>query len=235
VPKPVSFAWCGNAFSPEARAELERLGYQYGRRGMQPEVPYGEMQVGPVYEPSRHDRLLIPTTGDAYPKWTFEHFEKIVAQAAPNRYVVLQFHGVPDVEHPWVHTPPEMFEKYMRHLKANGFRGIALRQLESVAQSVSADPVRKRRHPEPRNKVLARPFIEENPLPLATGRQSRLAPFPGHEHPRIGFLEGAIAPLRGTKAMVFLPWDPDSYVVVDVPEAIFAGKRLLFLAHTHIP
>ena len=41
VPKPVSFAWCGNAFSPEARTELERLGYQYGRRGMQPEVPYG--------------------------------------------------------------------------------------------------------------------------------------------------------------------------------------------------
>ena len=152
VPKPVSFAWCGNAFSPEALAELGRLGYQYARRGMQPEVAYGEMQVGPAYEPLRHDRLLIPTTGDAYPKWTIEHFEKVIAQAAPGRYAVLQFHGVPDVAHPWVHTPPEMFEKFMRHLKAKGFRCIAMNQLGPVAQTISSDPIRRVRYPEPKIK-----------------------------------------------------------------------------------
>ena len=235
VPRPVSFAWCGNAFCPEALAVLERLGYKYARRGMQPELPYGEIQVGPAYDPARHDRLLIPTTGDAYPKWTVEHFEKVIAQSAPGRVVVLQFHGVPDVAHPWVHTPTEMFEKYMRLLKARGFRGIAMRDLEPVAHTLPADPMRKVRYPEPPNGKLALPFAEANPLPLVTGRQSRIAPFPGHEHPRIGFLEGAIAPLRGTKAMAFLPWDPDSYVVIDVPEAIFAGKTLLYLAHTHVP
>ena len=235
APKPVSFAWCGNAFCPEALAELERLGYQFARRGMQPERPYGEIQVGPAYEPLRHDRLLIPTTGDAYPKWTVEHFEKVVAQAGQGRIVVIQFHGVPDVKHPWVHTPPEMFEKYMRHLKAKGFRGIALRDLAPAARTVPADPMRKARYPAPKDGRLARPFAEENPLPPVTGRQARIAPFSGREHPRTGFLEGAIAPLRGTKAMAFLPWYPDSYVVIDVPEAIFAGKRLLFLAHTHIP
>jgi len=37
------------------------------------------------------------------------------------------------------------------------------------------------------------------------------------------------------KASVFLPWDPTSYVVVDLPEAIFSHNRLLYLAHTHIP
>ena len=235
VPKPVSFAWCGNAFSPEALAELERLGYKYARRGMQPEKAYGQIQVGPAYQPSRHDRLLIPTTGDAYPAWTFEHFEKVLAQAGRGRYVVLQFHGVPDLAHPWVHTPPEKFERYMRHLKAAGFRVIALRDLEPVARTISADLMRRARYPEPKDGRLARPFVEEHPLPPVTGRQCRIAPFPGHEHPRIGFLEGAIAPLRGTKAMAFLPWDPDSYVVIDVPEAIFAGKKLLFLAHTHVP
>lgn len=235
VPKPVSFGWPGNAFSPEALAELERLGYMFARRGMQPEKPYGQNQVGPAYEPSRHDRLLIPTTGDAYPNWTMEHFEKVIAQAAPGRFAVLQFHGVPDVKHPWVHTPPEMFEKYMRRLKEKGFRGIALRDLEPVAQRVASDPARTLRHPEPKDGRLARPFAEEHPLPPVTGRQARIAPFPGHEHPRIGFLEGAIAPLRGTKAMAFPPWDPESYVVIDLPEAIFAGKRLLFLAHTHVP
>ncbi|MCW5980287.1 MAG: polysaccharide deacetylase family protein [Bryobacteraceae bacterium] len=204
VGKPASFAWCGNGFCPEALAELDRLGYRYARRGMQPEKPYGEMQVGPGYEPSRHDRLLIPTTGDAYPDWTLEHFDEVIARAGPERYVVLQFHGVPDVKHPWVHTPPEMFERYMRRLRAKGFRGIAMRDLEGVARTVASDPMRWVRYPEPKDGKLARPFAEEHPLPKVTGRQARVAPFPGHEHPRIGFLEGAIAPLRGTKAMAFL-------------------------------
>jgi hypothetical protein len=34
---------------------------------------------------------------------------------------------------------------------------------------------------------------------------------------------------------VFLPWDATSYVVVDLPEAIFSRNRLIYLAHTHIP
>jgi peptidoglycan/xylan/chitin deacetylase (PgdA/CDA1 family) len=235
VPKPESFAWCGNAFSPEALGELERLGYKYARRGMQPELPYGEIQVGPAYDPARHDRLLIPTTGDAYPKWTIEYFEKVIAQSEAGRVVVLQFHGVPDVAHPWVHTPPEMFEKYMRLLKVRGYRGIAMRDLAPVARTLPADPMRKVRYPQPKDGKLALPYADAHPLPLVTGRQSRIAPYPGHENPRIGFLEGAIAPRRGTKAMAFLPWDPDSYVVIDIPEAIFSGKRLLQLAHTHIP
>ncbi|MCP4261346.1 MAG: hypothetical protein GY774_28175 [Planctomycetes bacterium] len=45
-------------------------------------------------------------------------------------------------------------------------------------------------------------------------------PYPGGRHPRIGFLEGAIEPQRETKFSVFTPWDKNSYVVVDLPEAI---------------
>jgi peptidoglycan/xylan/chitin deacetylase (PgdA/CDA1 family) len=235
VPKPISFAWCGNAFGPEALAELERLGYQYARRGMQPERPYGEIRVGPAYDPRRHDKLLIPTTGDAYPEWTLEHFDSVLDAAAPGQLVVLQFHGVPDEAHPWVNTPADKFESYMRRLKERGFRGIALRDLAGTAQSVPTDPTRHIRYPAPKDGTLPQPFEKERPLPLLTGRQTRLAPFPAHEHPRAGFFEGAIAPLRGTKAMAFLPWDPDAYVVIDLPEAIFAGRDLLFLAHTHIP
>src|SRR5258708_31813455 len=41
--------------------------------------------------------------------------------------------------------------------------------------------------------------------------------------------------MRGTKASIFLPWDRASYVVVDLPEAIFSNLGLLFLAHTHVP
>lgn len=63
----------------------------------------------------------------------------------------------------------------------------------------------------------------------------KVLPYPGGRHPRIGFLEGAINPERGTKASVFLPWRPSDYVVVDIPEAIWANNELIYLAHTHIP
>ncbi|HIA46823.1 MAG TPA: polysaccharide deacetylase family protein, partial [Candidatus Hydrogenedentes bacterium] len=78
IPKPGSFAWCGNAFGPEARTVLQAAGYQYARRGMQPEIPYGEIVPGPLYDPAQHDPLLIPTAGDGYPEWTLDHFKKVV-------------------------------------------------------------------------------------------------------------------------------------------------------------
>jgi len=59
-------------------------------------------------------------------------------------------------------------------------------------------------------------------------------PYPGGRHPRIGFLEGAIEPQRETKFSIFAPWDKNSYVVVDLPEAIWSNLGLTYLAHTHI-
>lgn len=59
-------------------------------------------------------------------------------------------------------------------------------------------------------------------------------PYPGGRHPRIGFLNGAVDPQRETKVSVFTPWDAHSYVVVDVPEAIWHQRGLLYLAHTHV-
>ncbi len=61
-----------------------------------------------------------------------------------------------------------------------------------------------------------------------------MMPYPGGRHPRIGFLEGAIDPQRETKLSIFTPWDPGSYVVADVPEAIWSNLGLTYLAHTHI-
>lgn len=59
-------------------------------------------------------------------------------------------------------------------------------------------------------------------------------PYPGGRHPRIGFLDGAIDPQRETKFSVFTPWDANSYVALDVPEAIWSNLGLTYLAHTHI-
>jgi len=59
-------------------------------------------------------------------------------------------------------------------------------------------------------------------------------PYPGGRHPRIGFLDGAVDPQRETKFSVFTPWDANSYVVLDLPEAIWSNLGLTYLAHTHI-
>jgi hypothetical protein len=59
-------------------------------------------------------------------------------------------------------------------------------------------------------------------------------PYPGGRHPRIGFLDGAVDPQRETKLSIFTPWDPASYVVLDLPEALWSNLGLTYLAHTHV-
>jgi len=283
VPRPESFAYPGNSFSPEAVRVLEGRGYRFARRGTEPEVPYQEMQSGPLFDPMRHHPLLIPTTGDSHPGWTAEHFQHVVSGAQIGKIVVLQFHGVPDRAHPWVYTPPENFRKYMAFLKENGFRGIALRDLKQCVdlKRPPADPNLAIRYPneecechdlplemlatradlrywlknmlcfhqytlaeaaevcgmtEDEVKKQAMDFGFFPPSRVSAAEQQiRVLPYPGGRSPRIGFQEGEINPMRGTKASVSLPWDPSSYVVVDLPEAIFCNLGLIFLAHTDIP
>lgn len=82
---------------------------------------------------------------------------------------------------------------------------------------------------------ISRRLAEAPISPLSGGRSLIVLPYPGGRHPRIGFLDGAVDPQRDTKISVFTPWDPSSYVVVDVPEAIFCNLGLIYLAHTHVP
>ena len=129
IPRPVSFAYPGNAIHPGALPLLRELGFRFARRGAQPEFAY-ETGRGVAYEPGEDHPLLIPTTGDARPDWTLEDLKRAVSAARNGRIAVLQFHGVPDREHPWVNTPPERFVEYLGWLKANGYQCIAVRDLE---------------------------------------------------------------------------------------------------------
>lgn len=128
IPRPVSFAYPGNAIHPGALPLLKELGIRWARRGAQPEFAY-ETGRGIAYEPLHDHPLLLPTTGDARPNWTLENLQRAVAHAKDGRIAVLQFHGVPDREHPWVNTPPERFVEYLTWLKENGYRCIAVRDL----------------------------------------------------------------------------------------------------------
>jgi hypothetical protein len=86
------------------------------------------------------------------------------------------------------------------------------------------------------NAALKRFRIEAGKMPArGPGSPLLVLPYPGGRHPRIGFLDGAVRPQRDTKFSVFTPWDDSSYVVVDMPEAIWSNLGLTYLAHTHVP
>ena len=145
VTRPVSFAYPGNSFAPEAMQRVSEHRFKFARRGVQPEAHYGTLETGATYDPKRNHPLLIPTTGDAYPNWTLEHFKRIVACATNGQIVVLQFHGVPDISHPWVSTPTERFHDYMIYLKTNNFQCVSLRELEPFVdrKNLPIDPLWK--------------------------------------------------------------------------------------------
>ena len=142
IPRATSFSWPGNALTLEALPVLRDLGIQFARRGGAPEFPYEEGR-GFAYEPGEDHPLLIPSAGDGRPKWSLEDFKRAVSQAKDGRIAVLQFHGVPDRDHPWVNTPPERFKEYLQYLREQKFKVIALRDLAGYVDPKKApgDPM----------------------------------------------------------------------------------------------
>lgn len=130
IPRAKTFAWPGNALTVEALGPLRELGILFARRGGAPEFPYDEGR-GHAYEPVLDHPLLIPSAGDARPAWKLEDFIRAVEQAKNGKIAVLQFHGVPDLQHPWVSTPPELFEQYMNYLHEQRFKVISLGALKN--------------------------------------------------------------------------------------------------------
>lgn len=129
IPKPVTFAWPGNAMTPAAFDILREHGIVFARRGGAPEYPYEEGR-GFAYEIAHDHPLMIPSAGDARPKWTLPDFIRAVKQATNGRIAVLQFHGVPDTAHDWVSSSQQNFEAYMKYLHLEGYKVIALRDLQ---------------------------------------------------------------------------------------------------------
>jgi peptidoglycan/xylan/chitin deacetylase (PgdA/CDA1 family) len=156
IPRPTSFAYPGNTIDPAALEMLAGLGFRFGRRGGAPEYPYEEGN-GFAYEPGRDHPLLLPSAGDARPVWTLDNLKRATSQAVKGKVAILQFHGAPDVEHPWVHTPPERFEEYMKYLHDERFTVIALRDLAKYVDWTQrpADPWRVI---EERKKSLAKHY-----------------------------------------------------------------------------
>ena len=286
IPRPVSFAWPGNAIHPEALAVLRTAGIKFARRGGEPEYSY-EKGRGVAYEPGLDHPLLIPSAADARPKWELDDFVFGASQAHSGQIAVLQFHGVPDLAHPWVNSSIKQFEQYMQYLADNNYKVIAMRDLEKYVDpdvvpsrwdAAIVDRARFLKSKQPRvnfrplesdaaqwleNMIIwhgfspseisaatglsnqeVRQTVKQNGLTFNARHTQRkmssikILPYPGGRHPRTGFLDGAIRPQRETKLSVFLPWNPQHYVVLDIPEAIRRDNEsrngLLYLAHSHV-
>ena len=167
IPQPVSFAYPGNSITPAALPVLAQHGFRFARRGGTPEYPYRDGR-GSAYEPGLDHPLLIPTAGDARPAWTLADFRRAVGQAQFGRIAVLQFHGVPDRSHPWVHTSRQQFEGYMKYLALNKYQVIALRDLDKYVSvgAVPRDPLaaiedRQKMNAAKKSRLVFRPPTSE--------------------------------------------------------------------------
>ncbi len=63
---------------------------------------------------------------------------KAFGEARNGKIVVLTIHGVPDLEHPWVNTPPELFKEYLQYLSDQHFTVISLRELNNYINAREA-------------------------------------------------------------------------------------------------
>ena len=131
IPHPISFAYPGYDTHPRAVEVLYNKGYQFARVGGS--YTYNPEKDHPYYIPS------FSTSGNDSAR-----VFKALQQAKQNEIVVLTLHGVPDLVHPWVNTPPELFEAYLAYLKANNFTVWGLKELkkyinfEEAYQTLSA-------------------------------------------------------------------------------------------------
>lgn len=206
IPRPVSFAYPGNAIAKEGLPALKELGFRFARRGGSPEYPY-EAGLGIAYEPNLDHPLLIPTTGDARPTWTLENLRRAVSQARHGNIAVLQFHGVPDTAHSWVSTRPEQFAAFMKYLADEHCTVIALRDLARYVDPEVA----------PQN---AFGVIEDRQRLIAAGRDMSNSRPAKHDDDLRDWLENALAAHR------FTPTEAGAALGMSADEVLAAAERL---------
>lgn len=125
ISKPSNFAYPGYGLDAQSLEFLKEKDYVFARAG-------GSRS----YDPLSDHPYLLPSwaTDETNKEQIYESFEK----AKNGKIVILTIHGVPDIEHPWVNTPPELFEEYLQYLSDNNFTVISMKQLEDYIDSKTA-------------------------------------------------------------------------------------------------
>ena len=123
IAKPVTFAYPGYGLDSIIVDFLGKRGFIFSRAG-----------GNRPYDPLADHPLLVPSW--AMTSKNKEQIMNAFTQAGDGKIVVLTIHGVPDIEHPWVNTPPELFREYLEFLRSHSYRVISLRDL---AEYVNTD------------------------------------------------------------------------------------------------
>ncbi len=116
VDKPSTFAYPGYDLNLSVMEVLRKKGYKFARAG-----------GSRAYDPLSDHPFLVPSW--AMNSTNKEQIMEAIKEAKNGKIVVLTIHGVPDVEHPWVNTPPELFKEYLQYLSDHHFRVISLNDL----------------------------------------------------------------------------------------------------------
>lgn len=125
IKRPINFAYPGYRLNAAILGYLDEKGYVFARAG-------GKRAYDPLID---HPYLI--------PSWATNESNKdeIIAaleKAKDGKIVVLTLHGVPDIEHPWVNTPPELFREYLDYLKKNNYKVISIQDLETYINAKEA-------------------------------------------------------------------------------------------------
>lgn len=136
IKKSLSFAYPGYDYNLDVIATLQEQGYILARAG-----------GSRAYNPLEDNPFLIPSWAtNANNK---EQIMDAFQEAKNGKIVVLTIHGVPDIEHPWVNTPPDLFKEYLDYLDRNNFKVIALKDLnqyinfKKAAKKIAIDTSKK--------------------------------------------------------------------------------------------
>lgn len=115
--KPVTFAYPGYGLDAKSLEVLKERDYIFARAG-----------GSRPYDPQTDHPYLIPSW--ATTDKNKDQVLNALQQAKDGKIVVLTIHGVPDYEHPWVTTPPELFKEYLQYLHDNQYNVISLKDLK---------------------------------------------------------------------------------------------------------
>jgi peptidoglycan/xylan/chitin deacetylase (PgdA/CDA1 family) len=116
IPGPVTFAYPGGSWNKTIMDVVKERGYMFAR-----------IVDERVYDPFTDNPMFVPSFA-----MTDDNREQIMGafeQGKNGKIIVLTVHGVPDIEHAWVNTSPELFKEYLEYLSDNHYKVIALRDL----------------------------------------------------------------------------------------------------------
>ena len=116
IPKPTTYAYPGGPYCAKVVPFLTKRGYRLARTNIP--APWDRLHDDPFIVPA----LCAHGSDDT-------SFLNAVKPRNDDKVVVLLYHGVPDILHGHVNTPPENFIRQMQYLHDNGYRVASMQDL----------------------------------------------------------------------------------------------------------